>query len=1041
MTVCLLMAMLFGTTVFAQVQIDLNASKSEQSCANVSKDGFSATFSFSNIESGKLSTERGAFSYILMDNTYPSGKIGEPSLPAAHQLLAIPYGAKDITVNIKGYSTTVYNLADFGINTIVPQQPMLRKDQKPEDIPFAYSEKAYNSRGYAEREIAQFEILGTMRGIQVGSLTINPVQYDAVNNSIKVFNDIVVEVSYGRYDKTAADNEFVRTFSPYFANIYRQMFNWRDDIYDEHPDLWQVPVKMLVIANRMFEEAMQSWISWKTTKGFYMDVNYTDDIGNTAAAIKSFIQEKYDADAPTFVIIFGDKEQVPESAIGNETDCVTDLYYESVDGDEFPDMFHSRMCAESVPQMEAIIEKSLEYEQHTMPDPSYLSNVLLIAGHDSGWGITVGRPAIWYATNYYYNQEHGFTNVYEYTTSNYAGCYDHLNTGVGFANYTAHGSNFSWADPEFTVNDVNNLANEHKYFLAMGNCCIAADWGISGTCFGEAMIRAEKKAAYAYIGSCPSTYWLNDYYFAVGATAHANGTMPPMEETSTGCYDAIWNDQAYNTVAAIPFIGNLACNYADANGYTMHANTLYCWQAYHTLGDGSIMPFRVQPTANHVSHMNIVPIGLPTYEVSADAGSYVAISKDGVLHGVGLVDESGSVVINLDPVTSSGDVTICVTHPQRIPFIEQVPAAALNGAYVVMDSYTLKEGNEQVDYGETFGIDAIIKNVGTVTAENLTVTLSTDSISSEYIEILNGSATIASLAANQTSTIGNFQLKCAVNVPDKTNATIHVNVTNGTDIWESKFVVMMHAPKLQIVDVQATGTLQPGGNGTLKVKVANKGTSAAHNINLDIFSSSDKLSFAETSFTHDNLNAGEEYETNANFTIANDVEIGTAFEVGIGAHAGHYGANTTTFISAGQIIEDFETGDFSKYDWTMSPKPWIIDSTVVHEGSYAARSGSINHSEKTSMSLTVNIVTAGEMSFWYKVSSENNYDNLKFYMDNSEKASWSGNSEWSEVTIPVTAGTHSFKWSYEKDYSMSSGQDCAWIDNIQFPPHVCYHRS
>ena len=189
------------------------------------------------------------------------------------------------------------------------------------------------------------------------------------------------------------------------------------------------------------------------------------------------------------------------------------------------------------------------------------------------------------------------TDVYEYTTDDYSGCYDNLDTGVGFVNYTAHGSNYSWGDPELTIAGVNNLTNEHKYFLAMGNCCIAADWGLSNTCFGEAMIRAEKKAAYAYIGACPSTYWLNDYYFAVGATRHADGTMPTFEETSTGCYDAIWNDDAYNTVAAIPFIGNLACNYANANGIKLHVNTLYCWQAYHTLGDGSIMPFRVKPTS------------------------------------------------------------------------------------------------------------------------------------------------------------------------------------------------------------------------------------------------------------------------------------------------------------------------------------------------------------------------------------------------------------------------------------------------------------
>ena len=81
------------------------------------------------------------------------------------------------------------------------------------------------------------------------------------------------------------------------------------------------------------------------------------------------------------------------------------------------------------------------------------------------------------------------------------------------------------------------------------------------------MVRAEKKAAYAYIGSCPSTYWLNDYYFGVGATARADGTMPLYEETTMGFYDAMWTDNAYNTVTSMMFIGNLASNAAQALGY------------------------------------------------------------------------------------------------------------------------------------------------------------------------------------------------------------------------------------------------------------------------------------------------------------------------------------------------------------------------------------------------------------------------------------------------------------------------------------------
>ena len=510
----LMIGLLFGTQAMAQ-HIELGVAKSAQSCANVTDEGFTASFSFSSIDATEVTTEKGVFSNITIEGTYPSGNVGDPSLPAAHQLISVPYGAKIASLEVKSYSTTTYSLADYNIKTVMPQQPSVRKNQKPEDVKFVYNEKAYAAKSFNERPIATMEIKGTMRGIQVGSLTINPVQYNPSTNSIRVFNNIEIEVRYDDYDKSAAYNEFARTFSPYFATVYKAMFNWRDDVYDQHPDLWQAPVKMLVIADRMFEECMQDWIAWKTMKGFYMDVNYTDQIGTTASAIRSFIQGKYAEDAPTFVIIFGDKNQVAASGTGSETHCVTDLQYMSVDNDDFPDIYHSRMCAENVQQMTNIITKTLWYEklqfETPMRDISYLGNVLLIAGWDGTWNPRVGKPTIQYAMEYYYNAEHGFNNVYNWLQQPYTGCYAPMNTGVGFVNYTAHGSNNSWADPQFTVNNVNGLTNEGMPFLAMGNCCEAADWGINGTCLGEAMIRNNMAAAYAYIGSCRSTYWWEEY--------------------------------------------------------------------------------------------------------------------------------------------------------------------------------------------------------------------------------------------------------------------------------------------------------------------------------------------------------------------------------------------------------------------------------------------------------------------------------------------------------------------------------------------------
>ena len=1022
----LMIGLLFGTQVMAQ-HIELGAAKSAQNCANVTDEGFTASFSFSGIDATEVSTEKGMFSNITMEGTYPSGMLGEPTLPAVNKLLAVPYGAKDLTVKVKSYSTKVYSLADFGIKTLYPQQPMLRKDQKPEDIPFAYNEKAYAIKGFVTRPIAEVKIQGTLRGIQIGALTVNPVQYDAATNSIRVFNDIEVEVSYGQYDKSTSYNEFARTFSPYFTGIYSQMFNWRDDVYDEHPDLWQAPVKMLIIADRMFEECIQEWLAWKTTKGFYVNVKYTDEIGSTSSAIQTFIHDEYEKDAPSFLMIMGDKNQVPASATGSETHCVTDLYYMSVDGDEFADIFHCRFPAETVAQMQSMLNKALEYEQCTMPDPSYLNNVLLIAGEDSGWGVTVGRPTIWYATNYYYNEDHGFNNVYEYSHGTYTGCYSNLNTGVGFVNYTAHGSNTSWAGPQFTVSDVNNLTNEHKYFLAMGNCCEAADWGINGTSFGEAMVRAENKAAYAYIGSCPSTYWLNDYYFGVGATFRADGTMPTYEETTMGCYDAIWTDDAYNSVCAIPFIGNLASNAAQALGYTLHCSTLYCWQAYHVLGDGSIMPFRVEPTPNNVSHMPTLPIGIDNFNITAEPGSYAAISKDGVLYGAGLIDETGSTDITIEPILSGGDVTICVTHPRHIPYRATIPAASMEGAFIVYNNVQC----ENTIYGAYVNPIVTLKNVGVETANNVTATLSSES---EYIAIANNTTTIASIAPDATVDITDFAFNVDVNIPDGTRVQFFVTCVSGDDTWESKFNIIFGAPNFVTSNITSTN-LAPGESGTITFEFTNVGSADAENTVFEVYSSSDDLAFQNNIIEIPAIAAGETITIPIDLTVGNNVEIGSTYEISYLMTAGHYAVEGNYIATVGNIIEDFETGDFSLYNWQFGGSAnWTIVNNESNSGSYCAKSGTINDNQQTDLLLTIDILSDGTISFYKKVSSENNFDKLYFYIDNAERANWSGNDEWSQVSYPITAGTHTFKWSYQKDVSVSSGSDCAWIDDIQFPP-------
>jgi len=699
-----IMLVMSGLFVIAQNgRIDLRSeSRAEITQSNI--ETLRAVFSYGSLESAEFSTERGVFSSIMLEGTYPSGDIGSPELPATHELLAVPFGATP-SVSVISYTAKDYNLSDYGINTIVPRQPSVRKDQKPEDVPFAYNAEAYQTRGLALAPEASIEVQGTMRGIRIGSLVINPVSYNAKSNTIRVFNDIEVEISFEGADIAETERMLVNTYSPYFDIVYKQMFNYRQilDVYTDHPDLMAYPVHMIVITPENYVSTLQPWLNWKIQKGFDVQVHTTAQAGGNYNAIRSYVQNLYNTGVsqgatPTFLILVGDTGQIPGTN-GSATSKVTDLYYGSVDNDYFPDMFYSRMSAENTTQLTSIIDKILQYEQYTMPDPTYLNNVTLIAGWDNYWTNYVGKPTIQYATTYYYNTEHGFTQVNSHVNqSQYNGCYSALNTGVGFVNYTAHGDNQEWTQPNFTNSNVNQLTNADKYFLAMGNCCLSGNYGYGQPCFGEAMIRATNKGAYSYIGSCPYTYWYEDYYFGVGATNTFSNT-PNINNTATGVYDAVWMDDTYNTVSSMTFLGNIAVCYAYAGNYQTSINATYYWQAYHVLGDGSIMPYRVNPTANTVSHATTFPAGATSFTVNAEAGSYVGISQNNTLLGAALVPAAGSVNVPVTPVTS-GEVMIVVTKPQRQPYMQTISV----------------QGSAPQQYAVTATVNPT--NAGTVTGAN-----------------------------------------------------------------------------------------------------------------------------------------------------------------------------------------------------------------------------------------------------------------------------------------------------------------------------------
>jgi hypothetical protein len=172
-------------------------------------------------------------------------------------------------------------------------------------------------------------------------------------------------------------------------------------------------------------------------------------------------------------------------------------------------------------------------------------------------------------------------------------------------------------------------------------------------------------------------------------------------------------------------------------------------------------------------------------------------------------------------------------------------------------------------------------------------------------------------------------------------------------------------------------------------------------------------------------------------TVSPDAPVGTGVDLLYDAYSGNYHTRRVFHQVIGQVTEDWETHTFTKFDWQQGGTlPWTLTGQNPYQGLYSAQSGHIYDYQNSILSLAYTASVDDSISFYYKTSTEQDYDYLMFYIDNVLQEQWSGETPWSRSSFPVSAGTHEFKWRYFKDLAVGGGQDRVWIDFIAFPPPI-----
>ena len=1009
-------------------------------------------------------TQLQGYEQIQLRDCMQSALAGQPSLPWQSVCLMLPQGQEAESIEV--YLSDFHELE--GTHEIFPYQPS-RTYSDPERHEFIKDESIYSSKAvYPSRANGQLSTY-YMNGIGFAFSAFTPVQYEPASGKVSYATKATVVV---KTRATRTDHSNMAWLTP--DNVRRaERLAQNPEMIRNYEGKDGLPAyDLLVITNQQYVSSFDEYISFYQARGLRTRVETIDNVLSTMSGqddpekLRNYILQEYQNNGIQMVNLAGDVPDIPFRALhchvtsggGNQDDNLpADLYYAALDGtwddngnhiwgeigedDLLPEIGIGRMCFSNQQELSNMMHKTTAYQnspvlgefhkvimagEHLYDDP--LSNgsqylELLIGERTDNGYTTVGIP-----------ENYNFTRLY-YELGTWSGdnLMNAINQGTQYVHHDGHANTTyvaEWSNSDITdgnFSGANGVDHNYTFFHTSG--CICGDF--TSNCILEKMTKISNFAV-ATIGN--SRYgWFNE-----------GQTEGPAIHLHRETEDAYYHERIPQSGLALTEGKIQTAPWVNAPGQWEEGALRWNFYDLNLMGDVAVCPWHDEPFTPVVNYSAQLLVGLSSTEVnvSDENGNALKNFRCAMFHGddligIGYTDENGAAQIEFtQPIDFVDAMNLVVTGCDAWPQTLEVVTLPGNTAYVIYDSYTLNGGSNQIEFNGSYAINMVMKNVGTVNASNVTATLSCDS---EYITISQPTANVGTINGGQDITLENaFAFSVSDDVPNNTLVRFNLTCTDGTDTWESHFNTRIYAPEFELVSAvldNRDDVLNPGDSGMVHFVFKNKGGAMAPSAFFDVYNSHPEIEIGTTQWTFENLAAGQEFTADMSFTLSDAASIGALYELPFAVQYGHYVLLESYYVPVGRSSEGFETGDFSAFDWHQGSivTAWEIVSENPYEGQYCAKSSAIDHSETSVLSINLEIAVDGEVSFYYKVSSENNWDWFEFKIDGAKKGEWSGEVGWTPVSFPLTPGSHTLEWSYNKDGSVSSGSDCAWIDNVVFP--------
>jgi hypothetical protein len=396
------------------------------------------------------------------------------------------------------------------------------------------------------------------------------------------------------------------------------------------------------------------------------------------------------------------------------------------------------------------------------------------------------------------------------------------------------------------------------------------------------------------------------------------------------------------------------------------------------------------------------------------------------------------------PTWTDNRLGYCMTWVS--PIVLVVPMGFVGVTADILNDTTFGNGNGRMDYGETELLGLTMTNTGTAEADSVTVTVTPNS---PYITMIDSTAFYGTFAIGQARTIlDTFKFKVADSIPAGLNVQFLVKAKDKNDsVWTTSFTILSHAPAVTIISTNISdpapggngnGRLDPGETVTLNIVTQNTGDYNADNVISTLTKNNPYVSIANPTQNLGTLTPGQQVTVPFTVTVSPYAAIGSGVRFTNYAHCATLQHDTKIWTEKiGLIVEDFETGNFTKFPWQFPDVPWTICDSLPWEKLYCSQSGHISATGTSSMTLQYNVLIDDTISFHWRLRSQSLplVDKLKFYIDSAMVGQWSGELlNWSYSAFPVLNGPHTFTWEFVKNESSSPNDYAAWLDFIVFPP-------